>query len=163
MAGLAAAVSQTNITPTVKMACGGELEFEAPLAHFDVEDWTEFYEPSETSFVATNTENFRKPRCGSIADYNDFVDDLDTIDAGGKRCLTAPPIRRSSREMSPGSSGSGNFAEHFGDTCLSGSLEDLVNTFDESVTKCCKNYQEQVERLAPVQIRTEDDVIADCQ
>jgi FEZ-like protein len=138
------------------MACGGELEFEAPLARFDVEDWTEFYEQPGSSPVADNSNDLGKP-C-----HAPLVEDDDFCDASEVGLLTAPrgqPVR----ELSSGSSGSGNFAEHFGETCLSGSLEDLVNTFDESVTKCCKNYEEQVERLAPVQVRTQDDVIADCQ
>ncbi|KAH9422178.1 FEZ-like protein [Dermatophagoides pteronyssinus] len=42
---------------------------------------------------------------------------------------------------------------------LSTSLEDLVNSFDEKVKSCLKNYDENVDKLAPVQMRTIDEVI----
>lgn len=51
-----------------------------------------------------------------------------------------------------------NFTETF-----SGSLEDLVNTFDEKITKCFRNYDENVSNLAPVQVRTQEDVINESQ
>lgn len=51
-----------------------------------------------------------------------------------------------------------NFTEGF-----TGSLEDLVNTFDEKLTKCFGNYEESVEELAPVQVRTQEEVMNDCQ
>jgi len=51
-----------------------------------------------------------------------------------------------------------NFAEAF-----TGSLEDLVNTFDEKLTKCFGNYEQSVEELAPVQVRTQEEVMNDCQ
>ena len=44
---------------------------------------------------------------------------------------------------------------------ISDSLEDLVNTFDEKITNCFKNYDESVEQLAPVQVQTQEDVIND--
>ena len=137
------------------MACGGELEFEAPLARFDVEDWIEFYEQQDSPTAVSAAEIVGKPCRAPLVEDDDFCES-----SGG---LLRAPRGLPSREMSSGSSGSGNFAEHFGETCLSGSLEDLVNTFDESVTKCCKNYCEQVEILAPVQLRSENDVMQDCQ
>ncbi|KAH9516384.1 FEZ-like protein [Dermatophagoides farinae] len=42
---------------------------------------------------------------------------------------------------------------------ISASLEDLVNSFDEKVKNCLKNYDENVDKLAPVQMRTLDEVI----
>lgn len=42
---------------------------------------------------------------------------------------------------------------------ISASLEDLVNSFDEKVNNCLKNYDENVDKLAPVQMRTLDEVI----
>ncbi|RWS09856.1 fasciculation and elongation protein zeta-2-like protein [Dinothrombium tinctorium] len=50
----------------------------------------------------------------------------------------------------------------FKDT-ISGSLEDLVNTFDEKITNCFRNYDDDVEKLAPVQVRTQEDLINECQ
>lgn len=46
---------------------------------------------------------------------------------------------------------------------MSGSLEDLVNTFDEKITKCFVNYNEETEKIAPVQIRSQEEFINGCQ
>lgn len=51
-----------------------------------------------------------------------------------------------------------NFSETF-----SNSLEDLVNTFDDKITKCFCDYDENVEKLAPVQIRTQEEILNECQ
>lgn len=51
-----------------------------------------------------------------------------------------------------------NFTETF-----SGSLEDLVNTFDEKITKCFGNFEENVEELAPVQVRSQEEIMNECQ
>jgi hypothetical protein len=50
------------------------------------------------------------------------------------------------------------FAEAF-----SGSLEDLVNTFDEKITKCFGNYEQSLEDLAPVQVRSQEEIMNECQ
>lgn len=42
---------------------------------------------------------------------------------------------------------------------LSNSLEDLVNCFDEKVTDCLHNLEQSVEQLAPVQIRSPEEVL----
>ncbi|OWF51444.1 fasciculation and elongation protein zeta-2-like [Mizuhopecten yessoensis] len=54
--------------------------------------------------------------------------------------------------------GSDNFVDTF-----SGSLEDLVHTFDEKITKCFRNFEENVDTIAPVQIRTQEEIMTDCQ
>jgi len=46
---------------------------------------------------------------------------------------------------------------------VTGSLEDLVNSFDEKLTQCFKDYQEQVEKIAPVQVRTQEEIMNECQ
>lgn len=46
---------------------------------------------------------------------------------------------------------------------MSGSLEDLVNTFDEKITKCFVNYDEETQEIAPVQIRSQEEFINECQ
>lgn len=43
----------------------------------------------------------------------------------------------------------------------SGSLEDLVNTFDAKITKCFRNYDEQTDTLAPVQVRNQDEILSE--
>ena len=39
-----------------------------------------------------------------------------------------------------------------GGDSVTGSLEDLVNSFDEKLTMCFQDYQEQVDKIAPVQV-----------
>ncbi|XP_031835926.1 fasciculation and elongation protein Unc-76 isoform X2 [Nomia melanderi] len=46
---------------------------------------------------------------------------------------------------------------------FSGSLEDLVNTFDEKITSCFRDYGTNVESLAPVQVRTQEELLNECQ
>ena len=41
----------------------------------------------------------------------------------------------------------------------SGSLEDLVNSFDEKLTAVLQNYHEQVDKIAPVQVCTRQTLI----
>ena len=43
--------------------------------------------------------------------------------------------------------------EGAGGDSVTGSLEDLVNSFDEKLSQCFRDYQEQVENIAPVQVR----------
>lgn len=44
------------------------------------------------------------------------------------------------------------------------SLEDLVQSFDKNVKECLKNYKNiDIGQLAPVQVRTQDDLINDSQ
>ena len=40
-----------------------------------------------------------------------------------------------------------------GGDSVTGSLEDLVTSFDEKITMCFRDYQEQVDKIAPVQVR----------
>lgn len=53
--------------------------------------------------------------------------------------------------------------DNFGLDAFSGSLEDLVNTFDEKITKCFGNYEQSVEELAPVQVRSQEEIMNECQ
>ena len=66
--------------------------------------------------------------------------------------------------MVGGGSGSevSSVADNFTET-FSGSLEDLVNTFDDKITRCFCNYDESVEKLAPVQVRTQEEIMNECQ
>ena len=173
-----------------------ELRFEAPLARFDCDEWSEFYDnqpaPTTTTtttaitdphdddrltnfrstiitdfldndcslkrminnpfltHLATNLEDNRKPKMkddnDNMADGADeFTDEMNSLDN----------MEEDADECSSGMTTVDNFGETF-----SGSLEDLVNTFDERITKSLRNYQEEVEKFAPVQIMTTDDLIA---
>ena len=80
-------------------------------------------------------------------DYNDFqsTTDLQNINGASDSIPEATDNRID------------NFSDVF-----SGSLEDLVNSFDEKITKCfCTN--EKTEEIAPVQVRTQEEIMSDCQ
>ena len=53
-------------------------------------------------------------------------------------------------------------SENFKEECAS-SLEDLVNSFDEKISNCFCNFEEQSEKIAPVQIRSHDDLVSNSQ
>ena len=100
-----------------------ELQFEAPLAAFDGDDWNDFHD-HETSEDLKNSNlqvnhGLNKTEATSEAD---------------------------------------NFNETF-----SGSLEDLVNTFDDKIKHCFKDFANETETFAPVQIRTQEEIMNDCQ
>lgn len=42
---------------------------------------------------------------------------------------------------------------------VSGSLEDLVNTFDDKIISCFRNYDTQVADIAPVQILSQQQML----
>jgi len=51
-----------------------------------------------------------------------------------------------------------NFVDAFSE-----SLEDLVNTFDDKITNCFQDYDESLEKLAPVQVRSQEEIINNSQ
>jgi hypothetical protein len=113
-----------------------ELRYEAPLATFDGDEWNEFMTDG-----------------GGMTTTNIGVTDAEGNIEEGVTLRDAHDVLVTTREETVD-----NFCETF-----SGSLEDLVNTFDAKVTKCFRNYNEQAEQIAPVQIRTQDELIADSQ
>ena len=102
-----------------------ELQFEAPLASFEGEEWNEFHDYQ----TSTDMENSNK-------DVN----------------------MTTTTETNEQSSAVDNFSEPF-----AGSLEDLVNSFDEKISKCFCNFDEKVEKFAPVQVRSQEEIMNDCQ
>ncbi|BFZ07422.1 hypothetical protein BsWGS_10461 [Bradybaena similaris] len=100
-----------------------ELQFEAPLASFENEEWSEYNEFQTTQSDNSNNKNIK-------------------------------PILKEHSDNDDG----GNFGE-----TVSASLEDLVNSFDERITKCFNDLEEQVETFAPVQIRSQEEIMNDCQ
>lgn len=52
--------------------------------------------------------------------------------------------------------------ETFSET-LGGSLEDLVSHFDEKISSCFKNLTEDTENIAPVQMRTQEEIMNESQ
>lgn len=119
-----------------------ELKFEAPLAQFEeTDEWgvPEFHSSKplgDNQVVEDANSNTVSPTPTSELCDN------------AKKCAASASV----------SSVADNFTETF-----SGSLEDLVNTFDEKITKCFCNYDESVEKLAPVQVRSQEEIMNECQ
>lgn len=62
------------------------------------------------------------------------------------------------------SASSTDIMENFGEEpSLRGSLEDLVGSFDETISKVFKNYSENTDEIAPVQVRTEEEIMNESQ
>ena len=115
-----------------------ELEVTVPLAQFDTDEWAEFsdFQSSQDQNCNTNTNTNMQTNTSSLTpDKNDNNDILDNMS---------------------------DTTETFKDS-FSASLEDLVNTFDEKITKCFCNYEDQVEKYAPVQVRTQEEIMNECQ
>ncbi|KAK9869966.1 hypothetical protein WA026_006063 [Henosepilachna vigintioctopunctata] len=135
-----------------------ELKFEAPLAQFDDGDeWgsTEFQNglKNENTLNNINLNKKTKDLNDVLNDFNENAENinnttLDTLSQNKKNILANGDVP----------SVADNFTETF-----SGSLEDLVNTFDDKITKCFGNYEESVENLAPVQVRTQEEIMNECQ
>lgn len=56
-----------------------------------------------------------------------------------------------------------NVDDCFDSENLSGSLEDLVGTFDQKITQCFKDLNEDTEDLAPVRARSQDEIMSESQ
>ncbi|KAG8259702.1 negative regulation of autophagosome assembly [Homalodisca vitripennis] len=129
-----------------------ELKFEAPLAQFEeTDEWgvTEFHhsKPAEDNAVEED------------ANSNIAPEELITDAVTAELCDNANKcVHLCQNDAASVSSVADNFTETF-----SGSLEDLVNTFDDKITKCFCNYDESVEKLAPVQVRTQEEIMNECQ
>jgi len=124
-----------------------ELRYDAPLATFDGEEWSEFLDDDDDDDDVDGRD-----RDGSSVQYADSLPAAaadhrprhrDEPDGGG---------------CSPKTGGDG-----FGDDAFSGSLEDLVSCFDENVRHCFRNYSADTEFIAPVQIRTHEEVLHESQ
>lgn len=114
-----------------------ELSAEAPLAYS--EEWNEFSEFQQAAESNNGNDN------GNVT--------------------TSNPLRNKALDNVKKMETTNNMADHFGETSssLSTSLEDLVNTFDDKITKCFRDLDQNVESLAPVQIRNQDDIINESQ
>lgn len=155
-----------------------ELKFEAPLAQFEESDeWTKMMDDesplqSTKNFNNHNHHHHHNSQPTSVQD----VEQLDNM----LNCRALEPVNKSSLSSSSSSSSTSSSscaqcgannnnvavevtdADNFGET-FSGSLEDLVHTFDDKITRCFCDYEESVEKLAPVQIRTQEEIMNECQ
>ncbi|KAK3600927.1 hypothetical protein CHS0354_013308 [Potamilus streckersoni] len=81
-------------------------------------------------------------------DFNDF-----------QTAMNVPTVKKDDGEKD---SNEKQDSENFSET-ISGSLQDLVKSLDEKITKCFCNYDEKVEKFAPVQIRSPEEIMSECQ
>lgn len=141
-----------------------ELKFEAPLAKFEeTDEWGPVdYQSSNATLKAAISDalnlNFKE---------NDNLYLLEEAFKGGNKDSnknenetekSAAELKSDSLNCNNLKDNMDNFAEAF-----TGSLEDLVNTFDEKITKCFGNYEQSVEELAPVQVRSQEEIMNECQ
>lgn len=110
-----------------------ELKVEAPLAR--TEEWSDFSDFQSSEDVENSNASTKSTPTTDCS-------------SGGNNGVAA----------NDNSFADCNFSETF-----SNSLEDLVNTFDDKITKCFCDYDENVEKLAPVQIRTQEEILNECQ
>lgn len=137
-----------------------ELKFEAPLAQFEEsEEWPQTTALSDNNSrpgadPAAADDNFN-PAGGGGTPPGEPLDN----DAANKQFQELQQTTTTATiTADPASVSSDTFNEMF-----SGSLEDLVNTFDEKITRCFCNYDESVEKLAPVQVRSQEEIMNECQ
>jgi hypothetical protein len=170
-----------------KMATA-ELRYEAPLATFDCDEWNEFnieveVAPTATSDVVRRSEmdsstssgffsnrttpsstcSFSSMSSSSLA-LGTMTDDT----CHGEQQAAQSGSSTGGGEGGNGSGGGGGGRGEGGDSeedeaAFTGSLEDLVNCFDERIRNCFRNYDEQSNQFAPVQIRTEEEVLRESQ
>ncbi|XP_037929319.1 fasciculation and elongation protein zeta-2-like [Teleopsis dalmanni] len=149
-----------------------ELKFEAPLAKFEeTEEWggCDFISNQNTLNDHLNL-NFKDSQDAKLRMLEEAVRDVHMSKNGVDGGAVSPncnSLLGLDVGLAPGDDSTDkrsnadtvdNFTETFG-----GSLEDLVNTFDEKITKCFGNYEENVEDLAPVQVRSQEEIMNECQ
>lgn len=137
-----------------------ELKFEAPLAQFEEAD-----EWQNADFLRKGlgkTETCVRETTNDVV-QNDANEDR-TFDSNEYRTTFSDSMATTKiSEVTLSDTVNNNVLVDNFDETVSGSLEDLVNTFDEKITRCFCNYQESVEKLAPVQVRSQEEIMNECQ
>ena len=128
-----------------------ELDFEAPLAQFEetdeyLIDATKCRKDCVNNHNHNNNNNTKK---AIFIDNNLNINESEKVD-NCKSLMANLSLLSTQEDVT--------FTEP-----ISGSLEDLVNTFDDKIIKCFGNYEESIENIAPVQIRTQEEIMNDCQ
>lgn len=149
---------------STKMA---ELKFEAPLAQFEESDeWgpidyqsvTQPANPVDSlNYLNNLKENLLTIDNNNLNNNNNINNDNNNTIESLKLNATNN-INNNNIKKILTKDNIDNFNEAF-----TGSLEDLVNTFDEKITKCFGNYEQSVEELAPVQVRSQEEIMNECQ
>ncbi|BES99727.1 FEZ-like protein [Nesidiocoris tenuis] len=138
---------------TAKMA---ELQFEAPLAKLEeAEDWGQVPELMKNDTSTVQQSNLDDVNLNNLKNVNKASAGIGDVD-------NSTTILKASCLCSVVDAATTGDADNFTET-FSGSLEDLVNTFDDKITRCFCNYDESVEKLAPVQVRSQEEIMNECQ
>lgn len=139
-----------------------ELKFEAPLAQFEeAEEWQSGFKNINENDNRVRGENFNKiVENGIREESHTFPSNEYKNIVAEENVVNETPDTNSI--MISDSVNNNVLVDNFEET-VSGSLEDLVNTFDEKITRCFYNYQESVEKLAPVQVRSQEEIMNECQ
>lgn len=148
-----------------------ELKFEAPLAQFEeTDEWTKMMDDdsplqqsAKHSLLHHHQGNSQPTSGGGVRDADE--EQLDNMLSNSSRALE--PANKSCTQCGANNNNvavevTTSDTDNFGET-FSGSLEDLVHTFDDKITRCFCDYEESVEKLAPVQIRTQEEIMNECQ
>ncbi|KAG5680043.1 hypothetical protein PVAND_009574 [Polypedilum vanderplanki] len=141
-----------------------ELKFEAPLAQFEESDeWgpidyqsvTQQANPVESLNYLNNLKENLLSIDNNNLNNNNNNDTIESLKLNATNSINNNNINSKIANLKDNVD---NFNEAF-----TGSLEDLVNTFDEKITKCFGNYEQSVEELAPVQVRSQEEIMNECQ
>ena len=121
-----------------------ELRHDAPLATFDDDEWREVLD-EEDELQEDRRQGAQGHQHSCPAHVDLYADD------------TSAECPRGSRESD------GGFDKGVLSAGSSGSLEDLVNGFDDNVRQCFHNYSQDTDLIAPVQLRTHQQVLQQSQ
>ena len=115
-------------------------ELSAPIANnADLEDWLDFIMTNNDSNETKLNSNYNNKSCNQSNDN----------------------VTNNSTNLHKNNSKNSNLTDCI-DMC--NSLEDLVKTFDQNVKVCLTNYKDiDVGQMAPVQVRSQEDIINDSQ
>ena len=93
-----------------------------------------------------------------LADFGDFQTSATVTDSSGMMPADDYTANSNGKVAAPIEEelNDSNFADVF-----SGSLEDLVHTFDQKIISCFRDYDEEVEAFAPVQVLSQDEILND--
>ena len=115
-------------------------ELSAPIANnADLEDWLDFIMTNNDSNETKLNSNYNNKSCNQSNDN----------------------VTNNSTNLHKNNNKNSNLTDCI-DMC--NSLEDLVKTFDQNVKVCLTNYKDiDVGQMAPVQVRSQEDIINDSQ
>ncbi|XKL64951.1 hypothetical protein PGB90_005037 [Kerria lacca] len=137
-----------------------ELKFEAPLAQF--EETEEWQNGDFRRKCLSRNENCVRENINTMLE-NETNEECVFDNSEHRTAFSHQLVSEKINEVTLSDTVNNNVLGDNFDETVSGSLEDLVNTFDEKITRCFYNYQESVENLAPVQVRSQEEIMNECQ